>query len=398
MKMLLLCASLLPLPALAQDISPLGAPDPAQGNILSGSSADPGFLDLLQARRVGDISGIPALVLAGEDMVFLPLPDGKIVGGFVFDREGHDVGAQLTGAAPLDIYASLGILPPPGFAPTGKQPAKGNAPDAAEAAMADAVKAIAALPADEKRSRLIELMKAMNDAKTPDDFALGLEKWGREAGEASGAQDVSGGQDLDPMPEVGTAAIVTNREPDSTRAVAGFAASGSDVAATTGTASENSAALHRALAESFWISIGRRGAPAVYMVLDPTCVHCARSFSNLQADIENGELELRVVMAPLLQERSIGLIAGIMMAENPAEALWNHELAYSRNGASRLQPGEFGELDKSTIADILANRKIAIDYEIPGTPFFAWSEDGKTRLSSGAAESGAFADADRGGS
>lgn len=355
-----------------------------------------GFLADLGANSLGELAGLPAWDIPGANMLWLQLPDGHVMGGFLFDADGRDKGAGLIDADPLDVYSTLGLQPPAHLAPLADVPAA--APQSLEdEAMRRAIGAIAELPDTEKRQQLLHLLLTMNQAGTPEEFAKGIAEWGAAAtgqdatsspAAAPAASDGSLIQPIDVMPEIGTLDMHSRIQPDLAGVAEAVASDEGDAIA------DRSGELLTEMKDSFWISIGQKSAPPVYMLLDPTCPYCAKSLANLQDDIEAGKIELRVVMAPLLSQRSIELVAGIMEAENPAEALWNHELAYARNGASDLPLGKFGELDKQVIDALMANRAMVQEFKLPGVPFFAWSEGGAVKLLSGVPQAGHFAKAE----
>lgn len=371
----------------------------AHGDAGDHGVAPSSFMAELGASHVGDVAGHPAFEITGTSMLWLHLPDGLVMGGFLFDDVGLDRGAELIGVEPMDVYSTLGLHPPAAIAEAGSGEAD-NPRLGEDEAMRRAIGAIAELPDAEKRQQLLGLLLAMNEARTPEDFAKGVAAWGSAATQ-QGAVSVPElspitpesypPEPLEAMPEIGTLDMHSGMKrdlDDTAKAEAADRDEGAD---------DRSAELLAALEEGFWISIGHASAPAVYMVLDPACPYCAKAVANLKDDIEDGRIELRVLMAPLISQRSIDLIAGIMQADNPAEALWNHELEYARNGASTLAPGAFSELERPVIDALLANRALAEQYQLPGVPFFAWRQAGGVSLLSGVPEAGHFNSAEQEG-
>lgn len=375
----------------------------AHGDAGDHGIAPSSFMAELGASHVGDVAGHPAFEITGTSMLWLHLPDGLVMGGFLFDDLGLDRGAELIGVEPMDVYSTLGLQPPGAIAEAGSGSADSPRP-AEDEAMRRAIGAIAELPDAEKRQQLLGLLLAMNEAGTPEDFAKGVAAWGAAATkrDAAGAPEISRitpdsypAQPLEPMPEVGTLDMAPSTRGNPVRHDEAEPAVAEPVSAAHG-AAERAAELLSAFHDGFWISIGHSSAPAVYMVLDPACPYCAKAVANLKGDVEEGRIELRVLMAPLISQSSIGLIAGIMQAENPAEALWNHELDYARNGASSLAPAAFGDLEKPVIDALLANRELVEQYQLPGVPLFAWRQAGGVSLLSGVPEAGHFDNAIRG--
>lgn len=349
-----------------------------------------GFLSQLGARQMGEIGNMPAHVIDGVDMVWLDLPGGHVMGGFLFDLDGRDLGAALIGADPLNVYDTLGFSVPDFLVQEEMEPASMD--DDADQAFLEAVAAIQALPDENKRRQLLELLLAMSDAKSADELASKVVTWGQGvAGPVTGEAAPAVSEVGERMPEVGMAAIQPDRDPVETPALGAAPGEASALeTASEGDASDRAEELASAMADAFWISLGNPSAPPVYMVLDPSCPYCAKAVANLQSDVEAGDIELRVLMAPIVSERAIPLVAGVLQAEHPAEALWNHELEYARNGASRLALAEFADLDPEMVAEIEENRRIFLDFELPGVPFFLWAEDGGVRMLSGVPQGGHF--------
>ncbi|MFG6083423.1 hypothetical protein ACEUZ9_004683 [Paracoccus litorisediminis] len=139
-----------------------------------------------------------------------------------------------------------------------------------------------------------------------------------------------------------------------------------------------------------WVEIGDPTAPMAYMFADPMCPYCARSFQNLKGEIEGGKLRLRVILAPLISSRSGDMIAAIISAENPGEALWRHEMRYAETGASELAPVDFASLPQDKSDMIRGNYDLILQRGLKGVPFFAWEGAENPKFLSGVPEAGYF--------
>lgn len=145
--------------------------------------------------------------------------------------------------------------------------------------------------------------------------------------------------------------------------------------------------------EGLWMAVGDAAAPVVYAFIDPMCPYCARTMVNLAPEIERGELQLRVLFAPVISKSSPGKIAAIMMSEDPANAFLSHELQYAERGASDLVSQDFNELAPELYAGIRKNYDMIFDLEIPGVPFFGYRTAEGIKFLSGVPQPGAFASA-----
>lgn len=135
--------------------------------------------------------------------------------------------------------------------------------------------------------------------------------------------------------------------------------------------------------ETFWLELGKAEAPVVYMFADPLCPHSARAFHNLQGAVEGGALRIRAILAPVVSPNSGQYIAGVLNAENPAEAFWEHVQQYARTGASSVAPADFSTLPQDLNDKIRANRDLIVRRQMKGVPFFAWEAEAGPKFLSG---------------
>ena len=141
---------------------------------------------------------------------------------------------------------------------------------------------------------------------------------------------------------------------------------------------------------AMWFSVGANDVPAVYAFIDPTCSYSARAISALSEQVGSGQIQLRVVLAPVLSQRSAGLIAAILMSEKPPLAFFDHEVALAERGRSDLEPKAFSTLPAPVQAGIQRNFEMIRDYKIPGVPFFVYETAEGARVVSGAEEGISF--------
>lgn len=123
---------------------------------------------------------------------------------------------------------------------------------------------------------------------------------------------------------------------------------------------------------SRWFGVGPANAPAVYMVVDPTCPFCSRALVDLEPAVRAGEVQLRIVPAPLLSESATEVVAGVLLSENPAVALFENAAAKAGTGGKEVQRRNFSDLPPEVQADVGRNRQNVIDLGITQIPYFAW--------------------------
>lgn len=156
---------------------------------------------------------------------------------------------------------------------------------------------------------------------------------------------------------------------------------------------DQSIALESIRKDAFWFSVGKRGAPTVYAIIDPDCPFCAKAMTNLKDEVELGKLQLRVVPVHALGERSAGLIAAMLTDEEPPVAFWRHEIQKGAFGASDLAPADFMSLRPELRAAIESNLALISRLKIEGVPFFAFETGAGPAVHFGVPEPNIFADA-----
>lgn len=156
---------------------------------------------------------------------------------------------------------------------------------------------------------------------------------------------------------------------------------------------DQSIALESIRKDAFWFSVGKRGAPTVYAIIDPDCPFCAKAMTNLKDEVELGNLQLRVVPVHALGERSAGLIAAMLTDKEPPVAFWRHEIQKGTFGTSDLAPVDFMSLRPELRAAIESNLALISRLKIEGVPFFAFETGDGPAVHFGVPEPNIFADA-----
>ncbi len=156
---------------------------------------------------------------------------------------------------------------------------------------------------------------------------------------------------------------------------------------------DRSVALESIRKDAFWFSVGKRGAPTVYAVIDPDCPFCAKAMTNLKDEVELGKLQLRVVPVHALGEHSADLIAAMLTDNEPPVAFWRHEIQKGTFGSSDLAPVDFKSLRPELRAAIESNLALISRLKIEGVPFFAFETGAGPAIYFGVPEPEVFADA-----
>lgn len=156
-------------------------------------------------------------------------------------------------------------------------------------------------------------------------------------------------------------------------------------------AAERAALRDRLLREAeatAWFSVGRSGAPVVWLVADPQCPHCHAAWAQLKPKVEAGEVTVRVILVGALpgsEERAISLLA----RPEPGR-LW---MAGEGSTPARVAPPPPETSRQHQIARQLLRTNLAFAQAngIRGTPWLAHvAADGELRIMEGAGDIAAF--------
>lgn len=416
----------------------------ALGSAVSAQDAAHDFLQSLPVESVGTIAGLPAWKMGEEDFLWMKMPDGSIIAGYVFDDKGQDKGSALVGKTPVSVWETLG-LPDPGqtqavegtspvgtweemIAPPEAEPADLPAldietaqispetsdllPPAPEAETADPLAApmsadtetllkdalavtedtISTLPPEKKNELVAKLVLALEAAKTPEEFQLAIIRWNEEAtGKKLLPDDFA--LPADASAPAASETPAASPEAAETAATAGAAPETEATAVDRVDPSKatNDSLLADIRTNGFWFGVGAPDAPTVYMIADPACPYCARSIKNLREEVEAGKLQLRILLAPFVSKSSPDLIASILLSADPAKAYFEHSLQYADRGASDLEKRAFKDLPQDVVAAVRGNYDMVGAYGLRGVPFFAWTTAEGAKLFNGVPNAGHFA-------
>lgn len=355
----------------------------------------PGFLADTPADQVGDIQGVPVWQVGDTDLAWIVLPNGAgIVAGYVFDHAGNDIGSPLMDMPAVDVWESFSFPRPEPV--TGAFTSDADQEDLLRETLSMAETVIAGRAEDEQQALLIDLVQRMDAAESPEEFVMAINAW---------RSDMDAGHSgVTPEPLTGIGAAPGGERPGIVANADGFISlddaaitppwQASDEVQPVQVQETPEQRLFDTISnDGAWFSIGADNAPVVYMIADPACPYCARAIQTLQSQVSEGNMQIRILLAPFVSQRSAGMIAGILLSDNPASAYWDHSLAYAARGASSLQMREFSELPDTHSARIRDNYEIVVDNEIPGVPFFAWMTQSGPEFVSGVAQPSRFSGA-----
>lgn len=366
---------------------------------------------------LGEVLGLTAYEFEGVDGVWLVTPDGeKIINGMVYDLSGDTPVVNFGTANDAEIPEFL--RGSPGTEPVAEAPAPISTPPVDEDIIGQALKGaeegLAGVDDARKRELLVDLVARMDSANSPEEFQLLILEWQAEIqGDAQAAETAR--EAIDDLENTAAPAEETSQAPAQSAADAmaqgiaeaipqtimpvtpnplvGQLAEEQEQAQAQGDKPDDLYLLDQMRHEGFWFAVGETQAPVVYAFIDPTCPYCARAIVNLKPEIDNGSLQLRVLLAPAINQSAAPLIAAILTAEDPIAAFMTHEAEYAERGSSSLRDVDFGELPPAMNDGVKANYDMIVDNGLPGVPFFAYETLDGIKFLSGVPQPGQFSQA-----
>lgn len=149
-------------------------------------------------------------------------------------------------------------------------------------------------------------------------------------------------------------------------------------------ASETNAGPATRLSHAWGGSIGRVGAPHLWMVIDPLCGYSQRAWLTLKPLVDNGRLRLTLIPIAVNDhennEQSTPAAEALLTAGADAlPPLWLRILdtAASSGGAGGSDTGRFLTglpHDEYASLKLIENRNTALEIGLQGTPTFAWRD------------------------
>lgn len=385
--------------------------------------AAPGLTAQGAPKVLGELAGMTAYEFEGVEGIWLMTPDQEtIINGMVYDLSGDTPVVNFGTADPSDVPEFLRRPEPAHESETAKNHPEPTSPeDFISHTLAEAQAGLEGVAEERQRELLVDLVSRMDQAKTPEEFRLTILEWqaeiqgdeealkaARQALEEIRAQeesalsvpkDVPDRADVDALAERISKAIPGTVTEPAPRAMEGAMVSYEAAPALEEADSmsdkeaDGRLLIDQMRHEGFWFAVGAAGAPTVYAVIDPTCPYCARAIKNLKPEIDNGDLQLRVLLAPVISRAAPPKIAGILTSEDPVEAFLTHEIEYAERGASSIDRVDFGEMPLAMQEGVKANYDIVFEHGLPGVPFFGYETPNGMKFLSGVPQPGHFRDA-----
>lgn len=128
--------------------------------------------------------------------------------------------------------------------------------------------------------------------------------------------------------------------------------------------------------ERIWFSAGtpNGGAPIVYMLADPECPHCQWTIDQMHTEITSGEIDLRIIFAPITGVAGFNTSLSILHSLNIPETFMAHMTSKTRGttAATHMEPDQ---ADKAVVQGIVDNINWMRANKMPGVPFFLYQTD-----------------------
>ncbi|MEO1988870.1 MAG: hypothetical protein ABGX47_19825 [Martelella sp.] len=126
---------------------------------------------------------------------------------------------------------------------------------------------------------------------------------------------------------------------------------------------------------SAWFPVGnpKPDAPTFFLLADPTCPHCAWSIDSMKPLIQNGDIDLRIILVPILSETAFNISAAILQSDNVGTVFLKNEYAATSSvGGQKVAAIAPDKIDDQT-ADILRRNVLWMRQNgIKGVPFFIY--------------------------
>ncbi|MGV0912660.1 hypothetical protein [Martelella sp. FOR1707] len=336
-----------PLGAIAENVTEADIDLPWQTTFVGCSTSAAPFienqLNLYGARPLMKVGGMQAWALPqgdGTEKFALTTEDGLTIFGSVVGPQGEDISGALLSTKPNAVSLKTAIAPSPSRPPSPKvakeKPVASN-PDALE-----------------PPKRLTEAVPAETDEAPSSNVA--------EPGE-------------DATPAASAAQVEASKPPR-------MASVGSQNTPDIPTAQSLDELVQQAHDFSAWFPVGnpKPDAPTFFLLADPTCPHCAWSIDSMKPLIQNGDIDLRIILAPILSETAFNISAAILQSDDVGTVFLKNEYAATSSvGGQKVAAIASDRIDDQT-ADILRRNVLWMRQNgIKGVPFFIYktSEGGQ---------------------
>ena len=286
------------------------------------------------ARPYITISGLKSWIVTtktGDRRIVFTTPDGLTLEGPLIDPDGRDIAAAL-----------LGVSPPAAAPQTSGSPSATSPGLSLLAAPSKRTADIAPLP---------PLPDAAQSVATAEAPGTDLGSSADDAGHGEAGSGKAGKGDSDAKVPVLPAAI------------------------------DAAELLKQAGWFTAWFSAGKPkgGAPVLYFMADPTCVHCAASTEKLAPKVASGDIDLRVILAPILSRQAVYQAASIIQSDSPASTFLSHEKSMVGTTPSTLDVLDPKNIEPDVVRALQRNVAWGRTNNVKGVPFWIYEGvDGPT--------------------
>lgn len=123
-----------------------------------------------------------------------------------------------------------------------------------------------------------------------------------------------------------------------------------------------------------WFSAGtpKSGAPAIYMIVDPTCPHCAVAVDRLAQKVRAGDIDLRVILHPFRSQQAVYEAASILQSKTPGQDFMSHELSKTTSSPSSLKVLAPTEINPDVARGLQRNSEWVRANGVDGVPFWIY--------------------------
>lgn len=299
----------------------------------------------------GQILGLEAWGAPGQEFLWLHDPKtGAIIAGFPFDAEGKSLNADHQGEKAVTLSSFIdsntpAYVPPVSVGKDGKVSV--SIPDAQ---IPEVESLLEGLDDAGKEKAISGLVEALRPVTSEAEFNTAVAAW-IETLRSSSAQ-------------VGDVTSAPPAEVSATEPAQ------QDLASDAAPANEGKTLL-QAMEEGFRLEAGQAGAPLAYALVDPSHAPSLAALKELKPQIDAGKLRLSILLVPASSEDAAGIVAGVLMADDPVATLF--VMAEAGEGAAAATPfRRFSELPDPQEEGVRMNYALAVAYELPALPFFGF--------------------------
>ena len=125
---------------------------------------------------------------------------------------------------------------------------------------------------------------------------------------------------------------------------------------------------------SAWFNLGepKPGAPTVYLFADPTCPYCSEAVRQLKPAIDTGDVDVRIILAPILSKDSFVQAVSIVQSGDPDAAFVQHAVGQYGSEGSKLTILPQESFDENVTMAMLRNVYWVRHNEVRAVPFWLY--------------------------